>query len=110
MLADEDYENAENMKNREVYADSRALSCLLIVRDIQKRRRKEKLIRRKSMMHNIPMDESHLKSISSMSDEIDDQRVAADTQNHCAIIRYTHIAIYIIITITICYYFTLEII
>lgn len=98
IIADEDYENDGNMKNREIYADSRALSCLLIVRDIQNRRRKAAIIRRKSIASNIPMLDSHLKSISAMSEDIDDQRVAAETQNHCAVIRYI-ISIIVINTI-----------
>lgn len=50
ILADEEYENVDGGQNREVYADSRTLSCLLLVRDIQNRRRKAERFRRKSIV------------------------------------------------------------
>ncbi|CAM9187466.1 unnamed protein product, partial [Ectocarpus fasciculatus] len=50
ILADEEYENVDGGSSREVYADSRTLSCLLLVRDIQNRRRKAERYRRMSIV------------------------------------------------------------
>lgn len=53
ILADEEYENVDGGQQREVYADSRTLSCLLLVRDIQNRRRKAERFRRKSLVASL---------------------------------------------------------
>jgi hypothetical protein len=54
ILADEEYENTNDGGGaREIYADSRTLSCLLLIRDIQNRRRKAEKIRRKSIISTL---------------------------------------------------------
>ena len=80
ILADEEYENSESVLHREVYADSRALSCLLIVRSLQKSKRRNHLIRKRSIQHNCSMDD-----LAAYAD-VDDTIVASDMERRCSII------------------------
>lgn len=53
ILADEEYENVNGGASREIFADSRTLSCLLLVRDIQNRRRKAERYRRMTIVASL---------------------------------------------------------